>query len=199
MMVGVAFFAMAMGLALLQSQNHSLRQEVGSLRSELGHLVPVDDSKVNIIEVPTQSKYIWRWRIFAPEGTSFDAGIAAERIPRIGTPEPLHLGLQIPSKPHGVLITASVTSDIETGYVLTLDCGNGNVVRDRTLLPRDQFLDGSASLATVGRSGPQACEFDEPIILHRRRLLEQTSPTTCADPEGNARGLIFWITPKKKP
>lgn len=195
----MAMIALVLALTLLQTQNMTLRREVEGLRAELGHLVPADNSKVNIIEVPTADPYSWRWRVFAPPGTQFDGGIATEKIPEEGTPTPSFLGLEIPSEPNGVLVTASVTQDLDDGYVLKLDFGNGNVLRNRTLQPRRSFVDGSASFATAGRNGPQICEFNQPIILHRRRLYEQTSSTTRSEPSGNSRGIMFWITPKKKP
>jgi len=197
--VFVAVVALVLALVLLQSRNTALRREVEMLRVELGHLVPADNSKVNIIEVPTADPYSWRWRVFAPPGTQFDAGIATEEIPENGTPSPSFLGLEIPSEQGGVLVTASITKDLDDGYVLKLDFGNGNVLRDRTLKPRDDFVDGSASLVTAGRNGPQICEFNDPIVLHRRRLFEQTSPTPRGEPQDASRGMMFWITPKKKP
>ncbi|GAA4459720.1 hypothetical protein GCM10023156_39700 [Novipirellula rosea] len=198
-LVFVAFLALVLAFVMLQARNSVLRREVEMLRAELGYLVPADVSKVNLIEVPTGEEYSWRWRVFAPPGTQFDAGIVTEEIPKSGAPSPSFLGVEIPSEQNGVLVTASITNDLDAGYVLKLDFGNGNVVRDGTLKSRDEFSDGSASLMTAGRNGPQVCDFNEPIILHRRRLHEQTSPTTYSEPKGKSRGMMFWITPTKKP
>jgi hypothetical protein len=132
-------------------------------------------------------------------GTQFEAGIATEEIPLRGVPSPSILGVEIPSEQHGVLMTASITNDLDEGYVLKIDFGNGNFMRRRTTQSRDEFIDGSATLETAGQHGPQICDFNEPIILHRRQQYEQTSPTTHGEPNGNSRGLLFWITPKRKP
>ncbi|GAA4461926.1 hypothetical protein [Novipirellula rosea] len=198
-LVAIGVIALSLGIVLLQIRNSGLRREVEMLRAEMGFLVPVDVSRVNVIEVPTTDQFSWSWRVFAPPGTQFDAGIVTEDIPKRGAPSASFLGIEIPSEPNGVLITASVTNDLDAGYMLQINFGNGNTVRDRISLSREEFINGSASLETAGRSGPQVCKFDEPIILHRRRLYEQTSPTTHSEPEGVSRGLMFWITPKKKP
>lgn len=195
--VGLAVVALIIGCAVLQWHNFALRREVEQLRIELGYLVPIDESKVNIIEVPTTDT--WRWRVFAPEGTVFDAGIITKQIPRHGTPGPSFLGFQIPSERRGVLVTASVAKDLEDGYALRLDFGDGRTMSSRTPLKPKDFLDGSAGYMTAGRGGTQVCEFDGPIVLHRRRLMEPVSPTVSSEPDGPARGLMFWITPKKKP
>lgn len=191
--------ALIISVVLLQVRNFHLRREVEILRREMGFLVPVDDSRVNVIEVPTADQHSWAWRVFAPPGTRFDAGIITGGIPERGVPSASFIGVEIPSEPNGVLITASVARDLDEGYVLKIDFGNGNTVLDRTSKSRDEFISGSASLETAGRNGPQVCDFDEPIILHRRRLYEQDSPTTYSEPKGKSRGMMFWITPQKKP
>jgi hypothetical protein len=198
-LISTALMAFILGFVLLQTRYAALLREVAGLRAEMGHLVPADYSRVNVIEVPGTDEYSWRWRVFAPPGTQFEAGIATEKIPLRGVPSPSIFGVEIPSEQHGVLMTASITNDLDAGYVLKLDFGNGNVIRCRTTQSRDEFIDGSATLATAGQHGPQVGDFNEPIILHRRRLHEQTSPTTHGEPSGNSHGLMFWITPRQKP
>ncbi|MEM7477124.1 MAG: hypothetical protein AAF483_19245 [Planctomycetota bacterium] len=80
-----------------------------------------------------------------------------------------------------------------------MDFGNGNVSVHPSKKSRNEFLSGSASLKTAAQVGRELYDFDEPIILHQRRLDEPSSPTTYSDPEGNSRGMMFWITPRKKP
>jgi len=190
---------LSLGYVLLLIQNISLQREVEMLRGESGHLTVVDDSLVNVVEVPTESEITWRWRVYAPEGTYFDAGIATDAIPQTGAPPAGLRDFQIPTDPKGVLVTASVTNDIDGGYVLKLTFGDRSTYSDRTQLPREEFFDGSANQETAGRGGTVAYPYDQPIVLHRRRLHEQTSPTTRAAPVGDARGMMFWITPRKKP
>lgn len=194
-----AFFSLILGCLLLQTRNSALRREVEMLRAEMGHLAPADDSRVNIIEVPTSDEFSWSWRVFAPPGTQFDAGIVTEDIPKRGVPSASFSGVEIPSEQNGVLVTASITNDLDAGYVLTIDFGNGHIVRDRTSKPRSEFIDGSATIETAGGNGPQVCDFNKPIILHRRRLFERTSPSTHSEPKGESRGMMFWITPKRRP
>lgn len=197
-LIGVAIISVLLGIGLLQSRNRSLVEEVERLRSEVGHLVPVDRSKVNIIEVPTNEQFVWRWRVFAPPGTSFDGGIATSEIPQKGTPSPSFGGVRLPSVSNGSLITASVVKDIDEGYVLTLDFGGGNQLRQPTVQSLPEFLIGSATTTTAGERGVQVCEFEKPIILHSRRLIERTFPATGNAPKETARGVLFWITPHEK-
>ncbi|MEM7477125.1 MAG: hypothetical protein AAF483_19250 [Planctomycetota bacterium] len=107
-LVSTGLLALVLAIVVLQLQNMALRREVNILRIESGHLVPEDYSKVNFIQVPTADPYCWRWRVYAPPGTLFDAGIIDGEIPQEGVPSASTSGLVIPSEPNGVLITASV-------------------------------------------------------------------------------------------
>ncbi len=198
--LGVTLCALSLGYLSLLLRDQSLRHEIKSLKAEVGQLVLVDELRVNVVEVPTLDPFTWRWRVFAPPGTLFEAGAVTEQIPMIGAPSPRFTRLEIPdaSNPNGVLITASVRNNLDSGYVIILDLGNGNSIEDLTLQSREDFLDGgSFSIETAGRGRTEIYGFDEPIILHRRRFMNQTSPTTMSAPKGNTRGLMFWITPKK--
>ena len=195
----VGFCALLLGYLLLLTRNHSLSREVQSLRAEVGYLALVDESRVNVVEVPTNGPYEWRWRVYAPPGTVFDAGIMTGKIPSSGTGRPNSIGVDIPSETNGVLITASVTNDHDGGKLLELKLGNGNSLRVPISMPSEEFVDGSANVLTAGQNGVQVCDLNDPIILHRRSLIEPTSPTTSSEPRGLSRGILFWITPREKP
>ncbi len=104
-LASTAFFALILGCLLLQTRNSALRREVEMLRAEMGHLAPADDSRVNIIEVPTSDPFSWSWRVFAPPGTQFDAGIVTEDIPKRGVPSASFSGVEILDHPKEEAIT----------------------------------------------------------------------------------------------
>ena len=169
------------------------------LRTEQGILTNVELDAVSIIEVPTNELDVWRWRIYAPEGTRMDIGIVTKDIPMSGNPKPSITGAFFRSDPKGTLVTASIKKSVGEGYDLILNLGNGtlsNLREDREL---KSWHDGGGESTVAGRGGTQSLKLGESIILVRKRLMEVVSPTTSQVPSGASRGYIFWIRPHKLP
>jgi hypothetical protein len=169
------------------------------LRKEQGILTILDPNAVAIIEVPTNELDVWRWRIFVPTGTRVDLGIKTQDIPASGAPEPSVTGFFLKSSLNGTLVTASIKKSIKDGYDLVLDLGDGfgsNLREDKEL---DLWHDGGCEWTVAGRGGTEAIKLGEPIILVKKRLMEQISPTSSRVPAGLSRGYMFWIRPQKSP
>jgi len=153
-LIAIAAIALLLAYGMLQYRYWNLEAEVVRLRVEGGHLVPVDKSLVNIIEVPSPEPHVWRWKVYAPPGTQFEYGIRFSDIPPTGVPNPQSSGeFYIESTTNGVLVTATIASDIDDGYVLILDCKDrfSRFSRiSRTNLPLSEWVDGSAEIRTAG-------------------------------------------------
>ncbi len=191
--------ALACGYGSLLFRYRVVRSELEMLRKEQGFLTVVDPTAVAIVEVPTNELDVWRFRVFVPTGTRVDLGIQTHNIPASGAPEPSVKGVFLKSSPNGTLVTASIKKSIKDGYDLILDLGDGsrsNVREDKDL---NLWHDGGCEWTVAGRGGTKAVKLGETIILVKKRLMEQVSPTSSRVPAGFSRGYMFWIRPHKEP
>ena len=197
----LAVVAVCVGFATLQSkqskllrENELLQQQVSTYQRELGHIEVSDPNLVHLIHVPGQEAYVWRWRIYAPKGTEFVGGIATENIPKNDVPLPTFECWRFVTRSEGTLVTATISRDIDDGYELKLDLGDGNVYRAKTLLPRSEWLDVDEKGVIAGDRGPLTYTFGEPI-----RLLCKRGEDSFGRQSGmaEARGLLFWIKPNR--
>ncbi len=63
--------AMSVALWQLGSEVVPLREEVRQLRAEVGKLSVFDDEKIYAIQLKTEEKNVWWWRIYLPPGKFF--------------------------------------------------------------------------------------------------------------------------------
>lgn len=187
--------ALILGIAVSQWRYFILWREVQLLRAEVGRLVIVDESKVNVVEVPNPDPYTWQWRVYVPEGMELAAGIKTREIsPGPDAPAPTIEGLRLPQVQSGVLVTASVKKDLEDGYKIIVSYMNGNFT-SKTKLALEEFLDGSFTSDTAGEKETEAFGEGEPIILHRRRLIPDKGVLKADAP---SQGFMIWLVPRKE-
>lgn len=197
-LAAVVFLALLLAYGTLQYRYWKLEAEVLQLRLEGGHLVPIDKRRVNVIQVPSSDPNLLRWRIYAPPGTEFDYRYGINGIPEEGLSYALALGgFEIESTENGILFTFEVTPSNEGGHDLVFMLGNHEFLRAGTDKPLSEWFDGgSYTSQTAGNSGAEAFDFDQPIVLVRRRM---TDPKTRMTPKGDARGFMIWLIPRRKP
>src|SRR5262249_40322570 len=65
-----------------------LRTEVRRLRDEVGALSVDDKTKLHTIRVRTPDEFVWKWRIWIPEGRAYLLKDACGKIPKEGFAEP---------------------------------------------------------------------------------------------------------------
>jgi hypothetical protein len=195
----IVFLALIMSQVMLVIQNGTLRREVEMHRGQLGYLVPVDESKVNLIHVPSSEEGVWMWRVHAPPGTVFDLGMKSEKIPWPGVDDHCQISeIRLTSDPRGDLITAALSKDIDgQDYVLRIRYAGGHTAF-RIRMAREEFLDGSGSIEMAGQGGTKAFDIGKPIVLYRKRLQEKTPPGMTPTPQRESRGLMFWLVPMKR-
>lgn len=198
---GVAFLALLMAYSLLQYRYWKLEAEVLDLRREGGHLVPSDLGRVNVIQVPTSDPNVLKWRIYAPPGTEFDYGVRVNNIPEEGVPSPeVSSSFTMESVEYGVLCTLEVSEPDDESSYIAFDCGPGVSFSGPRKKPLSEWWDGqSYSWETAGRHEMELFEYDEPLVLHRRRVAEPVGGGTWIAPKSKARGFILWLIPRRKP
>ncbi len=196
-LVAIIVLALLLAYGTLQCRYWKLEAEVLQLRIEGGHLVPVDKRRVNVIEVPSSDPMLFQWRIYAPPGTVFDYGLAINDIPERGLPKRYSGGEGLVIKPieSGVLFTFEIIPEDDGGHDLVLGLGSLYIERTSMQLPLGEWFRGSHSSYTTGSEGAQAFEYDDPIILYRRRMYDSWN----VPPQGDARGFMIWLIPKRKP
>lgn len=197
-LVAIVILALLLAYGTLQFRYWKLGAEVLQLRLEGGHLVPVDKRRVNVIQVPSSDPHLFRWRVHAPPGTLFDYGFRINNIPEEGIPSPLMggNGRVVDSIESGVLISLVITPKDDGGHNLLLGFGTDQYHRTSTQIPLDEWFEGNHLRDTAGTGGAEAFDYDQPIILTRRRLAD---PITGIISAGESRGFIFWLIPKRKP
>ena len=187
--------ALILGIAVSQWRYFVLWREVQLLRAEVGKLVIVDESKVNVVQVPNPDPYTWQWRVYVPEGMNLDAGIKTSDIPPgFDAPAPTIKGLHLPSVRIGVLMTASVKHDLNDGYRINVSYMQGSF-GNRTQLPQNEFLDGSFTSDTAGEQETEVFGEGEPIILHRRRIIPDKGVLKA---DASSQGFMIWLVPRKE-
>jgi len=198
---GVAFLALLMAYGLLQYRYWNLEAEVLDLRREGGHLVPSDLGRVNVIQVPTSDPNVLKWRIYAPPGTEFDCGLAVNNIPKQGVPGPeVSSGIIMESVERGVLCTLDVSERGDKGSDIAFSFGPGITLGDSRKEPLGEWWNElSYSWETAGRGKVEVFEYDEPLVLHRRRMNEPVGGGMWTGPKSKARGFILWLIPRHKP
>ena len=195
-----AVLAMAISLVLTMRSNYQLRRRLNVLLVETGRLTVKDRTKVNIVEVPSEHEHVWKWRIYAPEGTTCDIGYRTDDVNILFGQLDLskHRTLGVPllaSDPDGVLITASVAKSVLRDTLqLRIKIDNVSKSVFNINSPPEEWLTKPAMNSYCGRGGTKVCEYEEPIVLFAQMQADATGSASTATP---TRGLMFWITPRR--
>jgi len=185
------------GLAIVTVQLYRelkpLRAEVRRLRDEVGVLSIDDPKKVAAIRVRTTPDYIWKWRVWIPEGRSYLLKYAGDTIPKSGIP-----------KANGY-ITMSQSGEDWVQFKITPEAG---ATRWAGYLETPHGSIGSASQdwvkwkQTVGSGdgvGHMSKDFepDKVIVLERHRVSQTVnSSSQIEDPSA---GFMIWLEPANGP
>jgi len=78
------------GMAIVIAQQWRLikpmRDELTMLRNETGRLSIDDRRNFHAIRVRTGGEYVWKWRVWIPEGREYRINVATQNIPKDGFP-----------------------------------------------------------------------------------------------------------------
>jgi hypothetical protein len=185
----MTIIGMAIVTARLWHEVRPLRAEVRRLRDEVGALSIDDPKKVYAIQVRTTPDYIWKWRVWVPEGRTYLLKYAGENIPNAGIP-----------KPNGSItvntigetwvqfnISPEAAATRWAGSLQTPGGSVGGASQDWVKWKRQVSSGESVVHAT------KEFEPDKVIVLARHRVSEKaTSSNQVEDPSA---GFMIWLEP----
>lgn len=184
---------MAIVIARLWHEVGPLRAEVRKLRDEVGALSIDDPKKVYAIQVRMTPDYVWKWRVWVPEGRSYLLKYAGENIPKAGIPKPN--GFITVNKSGETWVQYNISPEAAAtrwaGSLQTPGGSVGGASQDWVKWKR-QVSSGESVVHTTKEFEP-----DKVIVLARHRVSENAaSSNQIEDPSG---GFMIWLEPSNVP
>lgn len=210
------FVAMALIIFRQNGQMVRLRQTV----SDAGYLDVRDKSQFHAIYVPTYDELTWRWRVWLPEGHSYELAALCNRVPPDGYPDP---GDDREVVYHGRLLYTGEGSNRFEGhapgeYVITVAIRKNestgepeiqfHVVGGVWSCPRvplplndgkpywEEKASGNFSVMDGLDSHHQRLEDGDKLLLMRLRRYKASEGVPVKE-TSEKDGLMFWIQPIK--
>ncbi len=185
------------GLAIvtirLYREVRPLRAEVRQLRDEVGVLSVDDPTKVYAIGVRTSPDYIWKWRVWIPEGHAYLLKYAGETIPKSGIPTAR--GYITLSSPGETWVQFKISpAEGATRWDGSLAAPGGSVGSvSQDWVKWKQYVGAGDAVGYMTKE----FEPDKVIVLKRHRVSQTvTSSTQVEDPSA---GFMIWLEPAKGP
>lgn len=191
----VTLVALATRLWQTRAELNALMPELQQLRNEGGHLIVRDPSKFNVIQVPTETTYKWRWRVRIPDGCDCTLACIAGEIPKTGfvTQNWMFSSINVGSRTEREFVVDIYVGKTFRGlYGITASYGNQSYI----LLEYDDgpppWLAGNVQyFITV--AGDQKTESFPPDT--RVPILRLQSVTAVGQSHGE--GILVWLTTDK--
>jgi hypothetical protein len=187
----VTLVAMVLVIWRLYAELVPLREENRRLRSELGELSIDDETKFHAILMPqaNPNEFTYKWRIWVPEGRSYQLQFASGTIRKQGFPQGYSNGISI-SAPGEHWIEYRVFRDADSGRWIDM------------LYTRDASVSGSyqpwpdwSERVGTGASVGDSTRVFEPgsrVELVRWRISQAKSSAQIEDPSA---GYMIWLEP----
>jgi hypothetical protein len=169
-----------------------LRDEVCWLRDEVGELSIDDETKLHAIEVRTNDDFLWKWRVWVPEGQSVVVRSQWGNVPRSGVPAgnsqiALHRGEQ--------WITFSARpSHGQKGWTAQLATEMGS--SGTSIQDHEHWWDWPKNAFTgegVGNTTEMAKEGQTNFVLKRLRVAPIDSSSELFKMDEPTAGFIIWL------
>jgi hypothetical protein len=179
---------MAIVIVQLWREVGPLRAEVDRLRTEVGYL-PVDDpTKFTAVEVETRDDFIWRWRVWIPEGQVYVVRSFADGIPEKGIPA--NGGSIFIHDPGEHVIEYRIDRDRKDGkWYGSLVAAGGSVGKDE-----QPWVEWRSRTSIGGGIGKTARSFEPgkrfELIRHR---VSKASDSSKMEPV--TAGFMIWLEP----
>jgi hypothetical protein len=185
------------GLAIVTTRLYRevgpLRAEVRQLRDEVGVLSIDDPTKVYAIGVRTSPDYIWKWRVWIPEGHAYLMKYAGETIPKSGIPKPSgYITLGTPGETWVQFkIEPEAGATRWAGYLEAPGGSVGSVSQDWVRWKQHVGAGDGVGYMT------KVFEPDKVVVLKRHRVSHTvTSSSQIEDPSA---GFMIWLEPANGP
>ena len=187
----MTILGMAIVIAQLWREVGPIRAEVPRLRDEVGALSIGDPSEFHAIRVRTNGDYVWKWRIWVPEGREYQLKIASENIPKNDYPQ--NDGMIFLNHRGESWIEYRIAKDPHSdNWMGKLTARGGSVGSTSqawvTWKQRVSSGDGVSYKSETKDPG-------KPIILARERVSEKV--TDSAQIEDPSADFMIWLEPTK--
>jgi len=166
-----------------------LRADVRRLRDEVGALSVDDKTKLHAIRVRTPDEFVWKWRIWIPEGRAYQLKQAGEKIPKQGFPA-FNGSIRL-DEPGEIWIEYRIMPDPVSGlwmdHLSTSNASVGSSSQDWVKWQQRTSTGEGVSYTT------KTSEPGETIILSRERVSKSaTNSSLIEDPSA---GFMIWLEP----
>lgn len=187
----MTILGMAIVLVQLWREVKPMRTQLRQLRDEVGRLSIDDPAKFHAIRVRSDNDYLWKWRVWVPEGREYRIYLATEDIPKEGYPQSQGM------------ITLDHAGESWIEYRIAKD-PNSNNWMDKLSTPSGSVGSSSqpwvtwGSHVSTGAGVSYKTEVSEPnktVLLARERVSKKAkSSDKIEDPSA---GFMIWLEPVK--
>jgi hypothetical protein len=167
-----------------------MRAELRQLRDEVGELSIEDDTMFHAIQVRTPEEYVWKWRIWIPEGAGYMLNLVGENIPKQGFPAPQ--GMITLTEPGEQWIEYRISRSALTGkWMDGLRTSGGAGVGSS----QQDWVEAQRRTSTGDGVGTSTESFDpgQTVVLSRQRI--STTANASSKIEDPSAGFMVWLVP----
>jgi len=192
----VAIVALATRLWQTNSELQAVKPELEQLRAEVGQLDVGDPASFNVIQVPTDAVYNWRWRVRIPDGHDCTLVCIAGKIPTTGvlTKKWMNTTMNVGSlSEREVVLDISVAKTFRGVYGITASYSNQSFILLEYVDGPPPWLAGKIQYSVEVAGDSKTKEFDSDS---RVPILRLRSTTTGAETHGE--GILVWLSTDKK-
>jgi hypothetical protein len=170
-----------------------LRTAVRKLRDEVGALSIEDPTKIHAIQVRTDEKLLWKWRVWIPEGEIVDVHMLWGDVPRTGYPKSRTSSRLEPGENW---LTLKVVRDSANGiWMAELNRRGGGV--SQSIPDEAAWFDWGGSVwfdgEGVGHSTRAETGHDRDFVLLRTRAAREADLVNRRPPDRPLPGFIVWL------
>jgi hypothetical protein len=185
----VAILALGITVWQLYAELVPMRAELRRLRDEVGELTIEDDTLLHAIEVRTPEEYVWKWRVWIPEGAGYTLHHSGEDIPKAGFPAS-HSTITLGDTGEG-WIEYRISRDARTGqWMDKLSTSGGSVGSSQ-----QDWVEAGSRVSTGDGVGTRTQAFDtgQTVVLARQRV--STTAKDSSKIEDPSAGFMIWLVP----
>jgi hypothetical protein len=182
---------MAIVLVQLWFEVDPLRAELRELRNEVGRLSIDDPTQFHAIQVRSDNEYVWKWRVWIPEGREYQINLSTESIPKTGYPQ--SNGMIVIDKPGESWIEYRIKHDTDTkNWSDQLTTPSGSV--GSSSQPWVTWNRRTSTSEGIGNK-TEARDPKKTILLCRHRVSKKA--TNSGRIEDPSAGFMLWLEPTK--
>jgi hypothetical protein len=181
----------ALGVTVLQLYRElvPMRAELRRLRDEVGELSIEDDELFHAIEVRTPEEFVWKWRIWIPEGAAYTLHHTSEKIPKRGFPAS-HSTITL-TNPGEQWVEYRISRNARSGkWMDGLLTSMGSVGSSQ-----QDWVEAGSRVSTGDGVGTTTKSFvpGQTIVLERYRV--STTANSSSKIEDPSAGFMIWLVP----